>query len=48
MQTCIVHLICASLRWVNYKDPELIARPLQRIYDRGQGKVRILALTLQY
>jgi putative transposase len=33
VQTCIVHLIRASLRWVNYKDRKRIAGLLRPIYD---------------
>ena len=32
VQTCIVHLTRASLRWVNYKDRERVAAPLRLIY----------------
>jgi len=32
VQTCIVHLIRASLRWVNYKDRKKIAAALRPIY----------------
>lgn len=32
VQTCIVHLIRASLRWVNYKDRKKIATALRPIY----------------
>jgi putative transposase len=32
VQTCIVHLIRASLRWVNYKDRKRIAAALRTIY----------------
>jgi putative transposase len=33
VQTCIVHLIRASLRWVNYKDRKKIASQLREIYS---------------
>jgi putative transposase len=33
VQTCIVHLIRASLRWVNYKDRRRVAAALRGIYD---------------
>lgn len=33
VQTCIVHLIRASLRWVNYKDRKKIAAALRPIYS---------------
>jgi putative transposase len=33
VQTCIVHLIRASLRWVNYKDRKRVAGLLRPIYD---------------
>lgn len=33
MQTCIVHLARASLRWVNYKDREKVAAPPRLIYS---------------
>jgi putative transposase len=33
VQTCIVHLIRASLRWVNYKDRKKVAGLLKPIYD---------------
>jgi putative transposase len=33
VQTCIVHLIRASLRWVNYKDRKRIAGLLRPVYD---------------
>jgi putative transposase len=32
VQTCIVHLIRASLRWVNYKDRKRVAAALRAIY----------------
>ena len=32
VQTCIVHLIRASLRWVNYKDRKKVASHLREIY----------------
>jgi putative transposase len=32
VQTCIVHLIRASLRWVNYKDRKRVAAQLRLIY----------------
>jgi len=32
VQTCIVHLTRASLRWVNYKDRKRVAAALRRIY----------------
>jgi putative transposase len=32
VQTCIVHLIRASLRWVNYKDRKRVAAQLRQIY----------------
>ena len=32
VQTCIVHLTRASLRWVNYKDRKRVAAELRRIY----------------
>jgi putative transposase len=32
VQTCIVHLIRASLRWVNYKDRKKVAAALRPIY----------------
>jgi putative transposase len=32
VQTCIVHLIRASLRWVNYKDRKRVAAALRDIY----------------
>ena len=32
VQTCIVHLTRASLRWVNYKDRKKVAAQLRRIY----------------
>jgi putative transposase len=32
VQTCIVHLTRASLRWVNYKDRKAVAAQLRRIY----------------
>ena len=32
VQTCIVHLTRASLRWVNYKDRKHVARELRAIY----------------
>jgi putative transposase len=32
VQTCIVHLIRASLRWVNYKDRRRIAAALRTVY----------------
>jgi len=32
VQTCIVHLIRASLRWVNYKDRKRVAAALRPIY----------------
>jgi putative transposase len=32
VQTCIVHLTRASLRWVNYKDRKHVARELREIY----------------
>jgi len=32
VQTCIVHLTRASLRWVNYKDRKAVARQLKLIY----------------
>ena len=33
VQTCIVHLIRASLRWVNYKDRKRVAAQLRTIYS---------------
>jgi putative transposase len=33
VQTCIVHLIRASLRWVNYKDRKRVVGLLRPIYD---------------
>ena len=33
VQTCIVHLIRASLRWVNYKDRKRVAAQLRLIYS---------------
>ena len=32
VQTCIVHLTRASLRWVNYKDRKKVAAALRLIY----------------
>jgi len=32
VQTCIVHLTRASLRWVNYKDRKRVAAQLRHIY----------------
>jgi putative transposase len=32
VQTCIVHLIRASLRWVNYKDRKRVAAQLRQVY----------------
>ena len=32
VQTCVVHLVRASLRWVNYKDRKRVASQLKRIY----------------
>jgi putative transposase len=32
VQTCIVHLIRASLRWVNYRDRKRVAAALRTIY----------------
>jgi transposase-like protein len=32
VQTCIVHLTRASLRWVNYKDRKRVAAQLRQIY----------------
>lgn len=32
VQTCIVHLIRASLRWVNYKDRKRVAAALRTVY----------------
>jgi putative transposase len=33
VQTCIVHLIRASLRWVNYKDRKRVAAALKTVYS---------------
>ena len=33
VQTCIVHLTRASLRWVNYKDRKRVAAQLRHIYS---------------
>ncbi len=33
VQTCVVHLIRASLRWVNYKDRKKVAAALRPIYS---------------
>ena len=33
VQTCIVHLVRASLRWVNYKDRKRVTAELRRIYN---------------
>jgi putative transposase len=32
VQTCIVHLVRASLRWVNYKDRKRVAAALRTVY----------------
>ncbi|HEY9377840.1 MAG TPA: IS256 family transposase [Jiangellaceae bacterium] len=32
VQTCVVHLVRASLRWVNYKDRKRVAAALRNIY----------------
>jgi putative transposase len=32
VQTCIVHLTRASLRWINYKDRKKVAAQLRLIY----------------
>lgn len=33
VQTCIVHLVRASLRWVNYKDRKKVTAELRKIYN---------------
>ena len=33
VQTCIVHLVRASLRWVNYKDRKRVTAELRKIYN---------------
>ena len=33
VQTCIVHLVRASLRWVNYKDRKRVTTELRKIYN---------------
>lgn len=33
VQTCVVHLVRASLRWVNYKDRKRVAAALRAIYS---------------
>jgi transposase-like protein len=37
VQTCVVHLIRASMRFVNYKDRKAVARALKPIYTAGDA-----------
>jgi putative transposase len=38
VQTCVVHLIRASMRFVNYKDRKAVAAALRPIYTAGDAK----------
>ena len=40
VQTCIVHLTRASLRWVNYKDRKKVAAQLRQIYASAHRRGR--------
>lgn len=44
VQTCIVHLIRASLRWVNYKDRKRVAALLRTIYGAPTEQAALAAL----
>jgi len=44
VQTCIVHLTRASLRWVNYKDRKRVASQLRHIYGAASEQAARAAL----
>ncbi len=44
VQTCIVHLTRASLRWVNYKDRKRVTAQLRMIYKAPTGQAAREAL----
>lgn len=44
VQTCIVHLVRASLRWVNYKDRREVAKQLRAIYAAPSESAAVDAL----
>jgi putative transposase len=44
VQTCIVHLIRASLRWVNYKDRKKVAAQLRSVYGAPSETAAAAAL----
>jgi putative transposase len=44
VQTCIVHLIRASLRWVNYKDRRPVAAALRTVYGAPTEQAALAAL----
>lgn len=44
VQTCIVHLIRASLRWVNYKDRKRVAAALRTVYTAASAEAAAHAL----
>lgn len=44
VQTCIVHLTRASLRWVNYKDRKRVCAQLRRIYGASSEQAARAAL----
>lgn len=41
VQTCVVHLIRASMRFVNYKDRKAVAKALRQIYTAPDDKVAL-------
>ena len=45
MQTCIVHMIRNSLRFVSYKDRKVVAKDLKPIYTAANGEAAEAALT---
>ncbi len=44
VQTCIVHLIRASLRYVNYRDKRIVAKAMRPIYTAANAEEALLEL----
>ncbi len=44
VQTCIVHLIRASLRYVNYRDKRVVAKAMRPIYTAANAEEALLEL----
>jgi putative transposase len=44
MQTCIVHQICGSIRYVTYADRKAVARDLKPVYRAANAHAALQAL----